>query len=320
MNSIKFFQRKNWLWLLVLPPLLSFALVSVVKPTGRFSFWIELAIYCLCSFSCGFVFAIQYFKTFKQCVWGGIILSVGSLFLSFTVISIGCSISPPREYAPSLPPTPLQLQQIEIQQRAQVAKQVVPRDAEADSSMIDLTPYYDGLPTCRIFYPHPQFIISTPKLGTRVWNGIKFDVRGVVATYWSTVKVNDILVDRKCSELDFLNGVNSYGISVIGNNTNVVCRYIIHFESGHTEIVPVIFGRDVADSFCSTQVPVWHGVVLTNFVVWQEKISTNSVSEPFYGFFIQKWNNPFPDEMIKTIDVIRNQANADAFLVAITLR
>lgn len=69
MNPMKFLSWKNRLGLLILPPLLSLSLISIVKPSGSFAFVIELAIICLCSFICSFVLAVKSFKTIHQRVW-----------------------------------------------------------------------------------------------------------------------------------------------------------------------------------------------------------------------------------------------------------
>jgi hypothetical protein len=299
-ETIRHLKRKNLLWLVVLPPLLSFALVSVVKPVGRFAFWIELAIICLCSFFCGFVLAIRYFKTFKKQFLGGLFFAGSSLYLISCVVFLGCLPLPQR------PLSPAQIQanrhQEEIRRKAWVAKQILPRDAEADSSMLDLSLFYDGiLPGTT---PENNSFFRFQKSGTHTWDGIKFDARGTIGTGWLMETVS-IPVGRKCSEADFLHG------AYWGEPSNIVSQFIVHFANGHDETIPIIFGEDVADSqFRNNFVP-------TNAIVWEEKIPTNAPPQPIYGFFIKKWSNPFPNETIATVDFVPKQ---NSFLVAITLK
>jgi hypothetical protein len=231
---------------------------------------------------------------------GGLFFSGGSLYLISCVVFLGCLPLPQRHLSPA------QIQanrhQQEVSRKAWVANQILPRDAEADLSMLDLTPFYDGiLPGAT---PEHNPSVRYQKPGTHTWDGIKFDVRGIVGTGW-LMETGSIPVGRKCLEVNFLHGVY-WGVP-----SSPVCQFVIHFTNGHNEIIPIILGKDVFDSrFRNNFVP-------TNAVIWEEKISTNAPSQPNFGFFIKKWNNPFPDETIATIDFVPEQ---NSFLVAITLK
>ena len=300
---MKPFIRKNWLWIWICPTAFSWLLVSIVKPANRSAFWVELAIVCLFSFSCGFALAIKSFPTFKRRFLGGLFFAGSSLYLLSCVAFLGCLPLPQRQLSPAQ--IDQNRRQQEIRRRAWVARQVLPRDAEADASMLDLSSFYDGL------LPGTALETNTPfrflKPGTHTWDGIKFDVRGVIEPGWrSKAEADSIPVGRKCSELDFLQG------AFWGEPSNTVSQFVIHFTNGHNETVPIIFGRDVSDShFRNNFIPA-------NTVVWEERIITNAPPKPFFGFFIKKWNNPFPDETIETIIFVPEPAYSGVFLIAIT--
>jgi hypothetical protein len=322
-ETIRRLKRKNRLWLLIVPPLLSLALVSIVKPAGRSAVMVELAIILLCSFLCGFALAVKSFKSARQRFWGGLVFSGGSLCLVSCVVFLGCmSIVGP--VPAGRPMTPAQVEamkqqqaaygrQQEVQNKARVAKQLVPRDADADASMLDLTAFYNrllpgqGVPTNAI----TQYQVP----GIHTWQGIKFDVRGLIMANWDGwVETNQISVGQKCSELDFLHGTDWWMSS-----TNTICRFVVHFANGTSAAIPIVFGKDVSSSHFSN-IPRKPNSALTNSVVWQERISTNAPPQPVYGFYIKKWSNPFPDEIVDSIDFEPSQSYSGAFLVAITIQ
>jgi hypothetical protein len=309
-ETIRHFKRKNWLWLLIVPPLLSLSLGSLIKPDGRSVFMAELAIVCLCSFVCGFALAIRHFKTFKQRIWGGIAFSGGGLYLISCVVFLGCIPIPivthqsPQQIAG-------QRRKFEEQMKENAARKIPPRDANTDASMLDLTLFYNSwLPGSHEFRNTETFLALQP--GTHLFDEIKFDARGMILLSW-VQQVTNISVGQKCSEIDFLHGAGSR------NNSTVASLFVIHFANGHVETIPIIIGQDVGVS------SIWRGsdetgVVFTNSIVWEERISTNAPPRPVFRLFIKKWNNPLPNETVQTIDFIAPEEMSTAFLVSITVR
>ena len=250
-------------------------------------------------------------RSFKQCFLAGRSFSGGSGCLLFCVLFLGCVSDRP---GPTAPLSRAQIEegrrQLEIQKRAWVARRIIARAAAADATMLDLTPFYDmelpGLPSEK----------DTPfrflKPGNHTWDGVKFDVRGMIdpgfrdwdevqfdyhhgatgpASRWG-ITTNSIPVGRKCSEIDFLHGV--FGIA--GASMNRVSQFVIHFTNGQNEAVPIVFGRDVSDSqFNENFIPTTGVVVPTNAVVWEQRSMKTGPPQPFFGFYIKRWNNPFPE-------------------------
>jgi hypothetical protein len=330
-QSVRQIGRKNRLWLLILPPLLSLSLVSLVRPAGRSAVMVELAIICLCSLFCGFALAFKSFTTTRQRVWGGLCFTGSSLYLISCVVFLGCiSFSDTRE-----PATPAQIRRMERQQEIQRQEQLAARTVPAVDDPLDLSPFYNlpppGLPSVR----------DTPfrflKPGIHIWDGIRFDVRGMIDPGFRTfaeleaarrgasapdngwaAKTNRIPVWRKCSEIDFLHG--AFGRA--GETMDSVSRFVIHFANGISVTVPIVFGRDVADSQFD---PFADGAVLpANAVTWETRLEKNAPPRPVFGFYIKRWNNPFPRETVAAIDFEPTQgtdgAYSGAFLVAITIR
>lgn len=299
-NQMKPARLKYRPWLLIVPPLLSLALISSIKPSGQLAFLTEISIFCLCSLLCGFALALQQFKKFKHRLWGTIAYSAAGMYLICCMSFLGCfSIF---ETPPSRAQIQQNLRREEIQRRAWTAKQIVPRDALADSSMLDLSPFYDEI----VPGPNPQrdrfFRVQQP--GTHIWDGIKFDVRGTVGSD-GFVETNTISVDQKCSEVDILHGARA------GRPSDLVSQFFVHFQNGRTETIPIIYGTGISSSFFE------NGVVPSNAVVWIERLSTNAPPRPFSGFFITRWKNPFPDETITSIGFAPQPIG---FLVAITVK
>jgi hypothetical protein len=303
---MKFIKGKNLLWLWILPAALSWLLIVALKPTGRATIWTELAVTSICSFACGFGLASRIFKTSKQRFLGGLYFTGSSLCLIFSVAFLGCLSIPQRQL------TPAQMEQQRVQQEARmkalVASRVTPRDASADITMLDLSPFYDA----PLNFQNSARVRSITT-GTHVWNGIKFDVRAKIQLAWNQQGLKGIPVGQKCSDLYFLHGVEW------GMPSNTVSKFVIHLAGTNTETIPMVFGRDVACEFLGMKNKL--GVTPTNLIVWQERILTNAPPQPWRGFFVSRWVNPFPDQPVQAVDFeSEGQNGSGAFLVAITVK
>lgn len=306
MNPVKLIVGKNLLWLWILPAVLSWVLISAFAPSGPATFWMEAAVISACSCVCGFGLAFRNFKTPMQRFLGGVFFTGGSLWLIFSVAFLGCLPIPQPHYSPA------QIEQQRIRQEASmkawVANRIVPRDALADGTMLDLSPYYDA----PLIYQNSQHIRSiTP--GTHEWNGIKFDIRAMIELRMQGPKgVRGIPVGQKYSGLYFLHGVEW------GTSSEVVSKFVIHLTGTNTETIPMVYGRDLTGEYLGYI--RGQNMMPTNLIVWQERISTNAPAQPLRGFFVSQWSNPFPDQKVETIDFVPGQNDSGAFLVAITLK
>lgn len=103
---------------------------------------------------------------------------------------------------------------------------------------------------------------------------------------------------------------NLYFAHCVGWGTpkgKTVFSYIINYEDGTKENIPVICGQNVLD---------WWEV---NKAVPDAKVSGIG-KNPYapVGFFVCKWKNPHPDKEIKTIDIISAETEALPCVIGIT--
>jgi hypothetical protein len=306
MYPVQISRGMNLLWLWILPPVFSWLFISAMEPAGSKSLWAKLAIIFACSLICGFGLASRSFKTFRQRLLGGLFFSGSSLGLIFSVAFLGC-LPIPRA---SLSPAQLAAQRSrqEAKLKISVASHITPRDALADDTMLDLSPFFDASlnlsndPSIRHLAP-----------GTHTWNGIKFDIRAEIQLGWQNPQgVTGIPVGRKCSELYFLHGVRWR------QPNQTVSKFVIHFAGTNVQTIPMVYGRDLTSELLVNKRD-WTAAP-TNMFVWQESISTNAPPQPLRAFFVSRWVNPFPSMNVETIDFVPGEQNVSAFLVAITLK
>ena len=201
--------------------------------------------------------------------------------------------------------------------------------------MIDLTAFYNRTLSGQVV-PFPVSAANHyQNPGIHTWQEIQFDVRGLVLANWnSRTEINRIPIGQKSSELDFLLGTDNWSRPMTFTN----CQLVIHFANGIKVTVPVVYGKDVAASHFSVTMAIYAGRIYpdaghfanhvdglyqlpTNSVVWEEQIFPSMpVPKPAYGFYIKRWQNPFPDETVTAIDFEPVQNYSGAFLVAITLQ
>src|ERR1700722_2402804 len=303
LRPMKLHTRKHWLWLWLLPAVFARLLVSLARPSGGVAIWVQLGIVCLCNCFFSFSLAIKNFSTFQERLWGGLFFSGGSLCLLSSVLFLGC-----------FGPTAAQLRRERLQREREFAKHILPRDAQADATMLDLTPFFNELlPGQTVGKPAG---VRGVEPGTHIWEGIKVGVRGMLMTrnlVDGKIKSISIPVGQKCAGIAFLHG------AYVFNVTNCSSQYVIHFANGHAETIPLVLGQDFAASrFGWNQAA--RNMSLTNAVIWSEIVNTNGQVKTDMKFFIKKWNNPFPEETVTTIDLGTASTGLNPFLVAITIR
>ena len=315
-------QGKNLLWLWLSAAILSSLSIAIIQSTGNRNFWLEMAVMSGVSCVCGVVLAWWRCKSIKQRFFGGLFFMGASLCLNLSVALLGCSTPSGHPYDhPYVHPTQTEVDKLSVHRQAEsirqegrmkakVARQIVPRDALADRTMLDLSSFYDGL----LEAENSENIRSLTS-GTHVGNGVKFDMRGKVELIrYGLTGVCGIPVEQKCSGIYFLHGVERGWVS---NST--ISQFVIHYSGDKQEVVPIGFGREVADEVLSENNKVL-SVVPSNQLVWQEAIAANKPPQPLRAFFITHWDNPFPERTIASIDFKPGIEFDNAFLVAITIQ
>jgi hypothetical protein len=172
------------------------------------------------------------------------------------------------------------------------------RSKQAIPDLMDLTSYYTSS-------LDEGALVSLPK-GVQAYDRAAFDIRGMIqlAGKKSSVHpdaVKDIAIHYKGEKFDFLHGA----AGAVEEDT-VIGNYVFHYANGETKNFPLVYGRNIKNSFDRNA-----GDVLTDAVTaW----SNETVQVFKYTAY-----NPLPGIEVKTIDFISNHTQAAPFLIAITL-
>lgn len=190
------------------------------------------------------------------------------------------------------------------------------REKEAVRAEIDLSLHYnvrldETIGGAAEFAEMPRGLITMA--------GTRFDARGIVQlrgvgkvprstdSYPSTN--TGISIDQKCQKLHFLDASRSSYVT----GAAVIARYVVHYEDGASESVPMQMGRDISDRYRSDdKVPTAPLVV-----AWSARKELWGKPGHVY-LFKTTWQNPHPEKVVKSIDFVSGDVDAAPFLVAIT--
>ena len=99
---------------------------------------------------------------------------------------------------------------------------------------------------------------------------------------------------------------------------NRVGAYVVHYNDGSTERIPIVYGRDLVNWWFWGR--GFQEVPTDARVAWT---GPNDISETNQGLqvrlFAMTWTNPHPEKEITTLDVVSAGTLCDPFLVAATL-
>lgn len=172
------------------------------------------------------------------------------------------------------------------------------RSRQAIPDLIDLTSYYTSS-------LDEGGLAELPK-GVRAYNRAAFDIRGMIQLAGNSHSVHpnvvkDIAIHFKGEKFDFLHGAAGSVEEDI-----IIGSYIFHYANGITKKIPLIYGRNIKDSFNRNS-----GFVLTDAVAAWTHENTQVYKYTAY--------NPLPDSEVKTMDFISNNTPAAPFLIAMTI-
>jgi WD40 repeat protein len=210
--------------------------------------------------------------------------------------------------------------------RSQVpARQAGPipeRSPDAPSNLIDLTQFYNAALGETWFpsnYVGQANDLSQMPSGMRRFNGVLFDVRGVVQLSGAALenlgarfpdKMTGIPVQRKARKLHFMQGASweaLYG-TTIG-------KYQINYANGERRDVKLVFGKNVRDWWFP---PTQPQTTTEAAVAWQGINPASQQMGMAIRVYQMIWNNPLPDVAIDNIDFISLMEKPAPFLLAIT--
>jgi hypothetical protein len=174
-----------------------------------------------------------------------------------------------------------------------VSFHVPARSGQAIPDLIDLTAYYTSSLKDGNLDSLPQ--------GVQAFFRAAFDIRGVIQVPAHRDAVMGIGIHRKAEKIDFLHGAAGHAAE-----DAVVGSYVLHYADGETRKIPLVYGRNVKDSFRGSGEPVL----------------TDAAAVPAgKGAQVFKYtaNNPLPGIEIKTMDFVSSHTAAAPFLIAVTV-
>jgi hypothetical protein len=171
------------------------------------------------------------------------------------------------------------------------------RSKQAIPDLIDLSAYYTSS-------LEEGGLAALPK-GVQAYDRAAFDVRGMIrlagqkpSAHSDAVKA--IAIHHKAEKIDFLHGA----AGTVEEDT-LIGDYVLHYANGETKKIPLVYGRNIKNSFDGNS-----GYVLTDAVTaWTDE----AVQVFKYTAY-----NPLPGSEVKTMDFISSNAPAAPFLIAIT--
>jgi hypothetical protein len=190
------------------------------------------------------------------------------------------------------------------------------RDPAAPPELLDLSRYYNGSLDGWL-EGREETALSVVRRGLTMIDGVSFDVRGVIQLgsmnypmcSWPA-SVTNLEVGLRCEAMAFLQGT----VSGEGEGQDVG-RYIVHFEDGSTNVVPITYGLHLLDWKVSDpeKIRSWD-INHNNFT--SGKISV--VQKGGARLYVFHWTNPQPNLQIEFIDFVSAMTQSSPFLVAIS--
>jgi eukaryotic-like serine/threonine-protein kinase len=195
----------------------------------------------------------------------------------------------------------------------ELARTIPVRDARAKSNLVDLTPYYNA---SLIAHSDLNDLRDVPR-GIQTLAGVQFDVRGLIQVGADSptgarypAQVTNILFGCTCQRLHFLHGA----LFVAGaTNGTRLGTYVIHYANDHRAEVPIVVGDSLAGGPALT--PNDHESFT---LAWGGRDVEHRREGLLTCLFKSTWQNPFPADLIASIDFVSNPPGPAPYLVAIT--
>ena len=197
---------------------------------------------------------------------------------------------------------------------------IAPRTAETPVNLIDLSKHYnaalnDSWHTGGI---SGNDLSSVPQ-GVQEFAGVKFDVRGLVQLSGKSAaeqlsvrfpkEVKNIRMGRACRQLHLLQAAG--WPSPVGTQ---IGSYVVHYQDGTTEQIPIIYGKHVRDWWSQRTDPA----VTDSEVAWKGTNAASKSSNTTLELYKTTWKNPRPDAVIESLDYISAMTPSAPFLLALT--
>ncbi len=195
-----------------------------------------------------------------------------------------------------------------------------PRGASTPKELLDLSGFYNAGLNDSWHGGTGNDLSSLPK-GVHVFDGVKFDVRGIVQLASKSpsstnypVQAQGIKVNQKCERIHFLHAA---AFGTLHTGTNAIGWYVLHFSNDQMRLqIPIRYGHDVQDWHQLPNEPPMNSDLT---VAW---LGENAVSKRMTNsirLFRTTWTNVAPAVEIESMDFVSAMAGPAPFLVAITV-
>jgi len=185
---------------------------------------------------------------------------------------------------------------------------IPPRDPWAPRETVDLSEYYD-----RSLKAGKNSLADLPN-GLQTFDGVTFDIRGIVGPSAKRKRVDGIKVGRKCKALYFLHAARHS--TAVGQFGTEIGHYVLHYANTQTKEIPIVYGKDVWNWWTEENQPL---TTQRSALIW---VGTNSevqrTGARALRMFKSTWKNRLPQVEVVSIDFVRTMSDPEPFLVAIT--
>jgi hypothetical protein len=198
-----------------------------------------------------------------------------------------------------------------------VARLSLPRQADTDSRMLDLSPQYNASLLHLSQMTESGKLLRPYREGPQKIAGIDFDVRALVhlgARHFPIAfpeTVQHIPVNRKCASIHFLHGATS----VVANGTRIG-SFAVRFRARNPVIVPIIYGKDVEARWFDPDEPSDADNAKPAWTSPADKVGATGKSLRLYA---TSWTNKNPESQVESIDFASDMTESAPFLLAITV-
>ena len=201
--------------------------------------------------------------------------------------------------------------------------------AEDKISYIDLEPLANRKLAGNLGSGADNNSLSELPTGEQILGGVQFKVGPGLIQLGSKLmdsypeKVEGIAVNRKFSKLHLLHatsyggGPNKEGDEGYVKDGTLIGQYMVHFEDGSEEGIPIVYGEDVRDWWYDDG----EAEPSRGMVVWKGDNAYATEIGAHLRLYTSTWTNPNPDKKVVRIDYIsrKNETPAAPFCISMSV-
>ena len=157
--------------------------------------------------------------------------------------------------------------------------------------------------------------------GVQTLAQVEFDVRGLIQLTGEGMQarlgsrypasVAGIPIHRKFARLHVLHGTGWWEKEA----AKIIGAYVLHYADGRQLKLPVLYGEDVRDWWCTTD----REDATRAAVAWTGQNPAASEQNGTIRLFKRTWDNPYPEVAVERMDFTSTMTTCAPFLVALTL-